>query len=70
MVGRITLNIHSAQVLSGSGTDHIYLITDLPDGCYPYKRFQTIKLEVASGAGIEYARKYLGIEPELVDTRS
>lgn len=54
----------------GSGSDKVYLTTDLPSGIYPFRDGQQFCADIAHGDGTDWVRKNLGIEPEVVRTRS
>lgn len=58
-------------ILTGSGADHLYLHTTLPEGCYPYSGHASVRLEVAAGAGSAYVAEHLPDVPvEVVRTSS
>ena len=60
------IEITSACVVQGNGSDKVYLRTTLPCGIYPFKGEQSFVADIAHGDGVEWCRTHLGIEPELV----
>jgi hypothetical protein len=69
----ITLKVKKVGVLTGvSGTDTVFLHTELPSGCYReegvrYPDGATFRTDVASGEGAKWVREFLGVEPEIMD---
>ena len=63
---KITLDIQSATVVIGSGTDHISLTVDLPTA-FPELKYPTcISISARHGYGEQYCKEILGIIPKVV----
>lgn len=51
------LEITSIVIITGHGTDNIFLHTTLPDGCWPYTDTATATINVARGSAVDYVEK-------------
>ena len=64
---KITLDITSAMVVVGCGTDLISLGVDLPTA-FPEMKYPTyISISARHGYGEQYCKEILGIEPKVVN---
>ena len=50
--------ITDITILAGNGPDHVMLNTNLPNGCWPYNGNASLRLEVASGRGVDYVKEH------------
>jgi len=55
---KITLDIVSATVVTGSGPDYVYLGTKFPEPCYPFTGNLNLSFTVASGDGENYLMEH------------
>ena len=64
----IEIKVRKVSVLIKSGTDSVSIFpeweTPFPDMGYP----PVLTMEVKKGYGIEYCRRVIGIEPEVIET--
>lgn len=51
------IKITQIEILRMGGADRIFLQTELPEGCYPFKGIAHLRLDVASGNAEEYCKK-------------
>lgn len=61
------MNITRATVLTGQGTDRVFLLTDLPGAFTVYSEPLWLKFEATKGTGEAYVRKHFNIEPTIID---
>lgn len=64
-----TLNIVSVQVLLTQHADQVSVITDLPEGKYPFSEKQAFDATMARDQGIAWVQKYLEVEPKVINVR-
>ena len=65
----LALKVKKAVILIGRGPDRISLTLDLPS-TYPIMGYEAeAVIETQAGVGIEWCRKNLGLEPEVIDAR-
>ena len=70
--GTATVKVVRASILVHfqGGADIVFLETKLPPHMPKCSgQSPSLKFEVAAGMGIEYVRKFLGIEPEVIKTK-
>jgi hypothetical protein len=48
----------SATIVRNTGSDKVYLETDLPDGCWPYSERLSLKFECAARSAEDYLAKH------------
>lgn len=60
------MEILKATVLVGSGTDQIYLQTNLPAPVWPFTEKLSLRFEAAKGDGVAYVREHFKLEPEVI----
>lgn len=64
---KIQHNIEKITVVSGSGTDTVFVqYAALPSAVYPFDGPLTMKFEAACGRGVEYVREHFGVDPQLI----
>lgn len=67
---KIEVSVTEVTLVTGSGTDKIYIKfrgpSPYPDWMPEEKPF--LKLEVSKGYGLEYCEKFFGIEPRIIKT--
>jgi hypothetical protein len=62
-----TINIKSVTLLrTDHSPDYLFLHTDLPEGCFPYKDKATLRLEVAAGHGEKYLMDNFNVKPNSI----
>jgi len=64
------MNITKATVLTGIGTDKVYLQTDLPGSYTIYSEPLWLSFDATKGTGQAYVRKHFNIEPTIIDRSS
>lgn len=56
-----------AMVLTGQGSDRVYLTTDKPSSFPMYSDPLTFSFEAASGTGVAYVKEHFSLDAEIVD---
>jgi hypothetical protein len=60
------VKVTSISILTGDGADKLYLHTTLPVGTWPYEGNASLRLDVASKNGAEYAAEHFpGVPVEV-----
>lgn len=52
-----------ATIVSGAGPDYIFIKTNLPDACYPYKGQLVLQFTCAANGVEDYMRKHFADIP-------
>jgi hypothetical protein len=61
------MDITKIVLIVGSGPDHIYLHTNLPEPCYPYEGNAQFRLLCAAKGGEAYVKSHFpGVPYEIV----
>lgn len=57
----INLEVLRVEVVTGSnvGTDRVYLVLNVPNGCFPFGNEAPATVHAAAGTGVEWVRKHL-----------
>lgn len=61
----ISIEVTKAEILTGKGPDHIFLYTNLPDPCYPYKGVTALQISTEKGTGERWIRDNISSEIEI-----
>jgi hypothetical protein len=56
--GLTMLNVTKITIVKSSGTDTVFLETDLPSGVWPFEGGQSFRTDVARGQGKEYVKRH------------
>ena len=64
------MNITKATVLTGHGSDHVYLWTDIPSALTAYSEPLCVSFDATAGTGQTYVRNHFNIEPTIIDRSS
>lgn len=67
--GGETMEIKKATVIQGTGTDKVYLATNLPDPCWPFRGTLSLSFHAEAGSGERYVKDYFGIDVQVIKTR-
>lgn len=64
----MNIKINSITILiSDHGPDTLYLNTELPNGCFPYNGYVSLKMDVAKEAGEKYVKiNFPGVEYRII----
>jgi hypothetical protein len=63
------ITIREITVLETSTTDKLFLHTELPTACYPFKGSESLRLDAAQGTGKAYCEKHFpGVPVRFVAT--
>lgn len=63
----MNVKITKIVILTGPGTDHLILHTELPEGIWPFTATATLTLYVARGKGEEYVKTHFpNVEYEVL----
>lgn len=69
----MNIKVLSATVILSGGTDTILVEVDLPCSfvkeAVPSQPRASFRLDATYDTGVEYCKKYLGVTPQVIDTR-
>ena len=65
----MNIKITRAEILTGTGKDEIWLMTELPEAIWPWESTANARINAASGKGVEWLEANLpGVPFTVINT--